>query len=129
MLKQIFAFSILFLVSLLFHNANAQSQYDLPNPGDYLTIVSNTEGNEQTLQLPIKDFIFNVTPHNDQNGKLISLSLELKPGLDSLYNELGYFNKTKDTVVFIYPSFTQAASEIMDFMIFTIKNVTYPALQ
>jgi len=108
LLKQLFAIFILFALAFLVHNAFAQSPYDVPNPGDYLTVVSNTEGNEQTLQLPIKDLLFNVTPHNDQNGKLVSLSLELKPGLDSLYNDLGFFNKTKDTV-FIYPSFTQAA--------------------
>ena len=108
MLKQLFTISILSLVVFLIHNVSAQSPYDVPTPGDYLTVVSNTEGNEQTLQLPIKDFIFNVIPHNYQNGKLVSLSLALKPGLDSLYNDLGFFNKTKDTV-FIYPSFTQAA--------------------
>lgn len=111
-----FVLSILFLVASLSlsHDASAQSYtnssaYDIPNNlGDYLTVVSNTEGNEETLQLPIKDLLFNVIPHNDQNGKLISLSLELKPGLDDLYKDLGLFDKPRDAV-FIYPSFTQAA--------------------
>jgi len=58
--------------------------------------------------LPVKDLLFNVIPHNDENGKLISLSLELKPGLDNLYKDLGLFDKPRD-IVFIYPSFTQAA--------------------
>lgn len=71
-------------------------------------MISNTEGNEQTLYLPIKELLFNITPHNDKNGKLISLSLELKPGLDKLYADIGLFDKPRDAV-FIYPSFTQAA--------------------
>jgi hypothetical protein len=71
-------------------------------------VISNTEGNEQTLHLPIEEFLFNVTPHNDQNGRLVSLSLELKPELNSLYANIGLFGKPRD-IVFIYPSFTQAA--------------------
>jgi hypothetical protein len=76
---------------------------------DFLTILSNTkEGNGETLQIPVNSLLFNVTPHNDENGKLISLSLSLKPGLDDLYKDLGLFDKPRD-IVFIYPSFTQAA--------------------
>ena len=104
------------LVSSLFvvHNSYGQSYannstYDIPNnPGGYLTVVSNTEGNEQTLHLPINQLLFNVTPHNDASGKLISLSLELKPELNNLYKDIGLFDKPRD-IVFIYPSFTQAA--------------------
>src|SRR5574340_1461764 len=89
--------------------SNAISSYDIPNnPGDYLTVVSNTEGNEQTLHLPINQLLFNVTPHNDASGNLISLSLELKPELNNLYKDIGLFDKPRD-IVFIYPSFTQAA--------------------
>lgn len=96
----------------LCYNAYGQSTnspYDVPNnPENYLTVVSNTEGNEQTLHLPLEKFLFNVTPHNDNNGKLVSLSLELKPELDKLYADLGLFDKPRD-IVFVYPSFTQAA--------------------
>ncbi len=93
----------------LCYSAYGQSTYDIPNnPGDYLTVISNTEGNVQTLHLPIKDLLFNVTPHNDKSGNLISLSLELKPELKNLYKDIGLFDKPRDTV-FIYPSFTQAA--------------------
>src|SRR5574340_1046785 len=89
--------------------SNAISSYDVPNnPGDYLTVVSNTEGNKQILHLPLKELLFNVTPHNDASGNLISLSLELKPELNNLYKDIGLFDKPRDTV-FIYPSFTQAA--------------------
>ena len=91
------------------YGQSTSSQYDVPsNPGSYLTVISNTEGNEQTLHLPVDKFLFNVTPHNDADGHLISLSLELKPELNKLYNDIGFFDKPRDTV-FIYPSFTQAA--------------------
>ena len=96
-------------LSLCYDAYGQSSTYDVPNnPGDYLTVVSNTEGNEQTLHLPLKDFLFNVTPHDDASGNLISLSLELKPELNDLYKDIGFFDKPRDTV-FIYPSFTQAA--------------------
>ena len=107
----IFCLVGLCITSLFFcYNAYGQSTtYDVPNnPGDYLTVVSNTEGNEQTLHLPLKEFLFNVTPHDDSSGNLISLSLELKPELNNLYKDIGLFDKPRD-IVFIYPSFTQAA--------------------
>jgi hypothetical protein len=75
---------------------------------DYLDVVSNTEKNQQILHLPIDQLIFTVTPHYDENGKQISLSLGLKPGLDNMYEDIGLFGKPRD-IVFIYPSFTQAA--------------------
>ncbi|MHB8601010.1 MAG: hypothetical protein ACYC9R_00005 [Nitrosotalea sp.] len=94
---------------IAYGQSNTGSPYDIPNnPGNYLTVVSNTEGNKQTLHLPIKELLFNVISHNDENGKLISLSLELKPELNNLYKDIGLFDKPRDTV-FIYPSFTQAA--------------------
>src|SRR5574337_1650188 len=96
-------------LSFLHHSYGQSTTYDVQgNPANYLIVVSNTEGNEQTLHLPVGKFLFNVTPHNDENGKLISLSLGLKPELNSLYQNLGFFNKPRD-IVFIYPSFTQAA--------------------
>jgi hypothetical protein len=58
--------------------------------------------------LPIDQFIFTVTPHYDENGKQISLSLGLKPDSDNLYEDIGLFGKPHN-IVFIYPSFTQAA--------------------
>ena len=115
MFKQLFAIFILTLITSLsfthiaYGQSSNNSSYDIPyNPNDYLVIQSNTEGNEQTLQLPVKDLLFNVIPYYDENGKLVSLSLGLKPGLDALYKDLGLFDKPHD-IVFIYPSFTQAA--------------------
>lgn len=85
--------------------------YNLPQQngnGDYLEVISNTEGNQQVLQLPISQLLFNVTPQYDQNGKVVSFSLTAKPELSDLYNEIGMTNKPKD-IVFVYPIFTQAA--------------------
>ena len=111
----IFFITIIFVVIFITaDNAYAQTLNDSSTNGtaetsDILTIQSNTaEGNGETLQLPVNSFLFNVTPHNDENGKLISLSLSLKDGYDDLYKELGLFDKPRD-IVFIYPSFTQAA--------------------
>src|SRR5574337_939340 len=96
-------------LSFLHSSYGKSTTYDVQgNPANYLIVVSNTEGNEQTLHLPVGKFLFNVTPHNDENGKLISLSLGLKPELNGLYQNIGFFNKPRD-IVFIYPSFTQAA--------------------
>lgn len=114
MYKQFFVILglILFSSLLLYHNVNGQS-YDSTHVtqndiyGD-LTIISNTEGNEQIVHISHDQLLFDVTPHYDDAGKLVSFSLKLKPGLDNLYKDLGYFDKPKNTVL-IYPSFTQAA--------------------
>jgi len=75
---------------------------------DFLKVISNTEGNQQVLQIPINQLLFNVGPQYDQNGKLTSFSITLKPELSNLYDEIGLINKPKD-IVFVYPIFTQAA--------------------
>lgn len=100
----------------IIHNNSAFAQtsnptYNLPQQNsneDYLEVVSNTEGNQQVLQLPISKLLFNVTPQYDQNGKVSSFSLTPKPELSDLYNEIGLANEPKD-IVFVYPIFTQAA--------------------
>lgn len=75
---------------------------------DYLYVVSNSEGHEQTLQIPASKMLFNVTPNYDSQGRQTSLSISLKPELGMFYQSVGLEGKPKDTV-FIYPSFTQAA--------------------
>ncbi|MDE1866953.1 MAG: hypothetical protein KGI08_04490 [Thaumarchaeota archaeon] len=74
----------------------------------YLEIVSNSEGQKQVLQIPSDRMLFNIVPTYDNQGNQISLSLSLKPELSDLYSHIGLANKSKD-IVFIYPSFTQAA--------------------
>jgi hypothetical protein len=104
---------LLLLVSFIAIHENSVfgQTYNLPQQNvneDFLKVVSNTEGNQQILQLPISQLLFNVTPQYDQNGNAISFSLTSKPELSDLYNEIGLANKTKD-IVFVYPIFTQAA--------------------
>ncbi|MDE1815456.1 MAG: hypothetical protein KGI11_02730 [Thaumarchaeota archaeon] len=82
--------------------SNLQSQQG------YLDIVSNSEGYKQTLHIPSDQMLFDVTPIYDSQGNETSLSLYLRPGLDDFYHQVGLFDKPKD-IVFIYPSFTQAA--------------------
>lgn len=78
------------------------------NGSEYLKIVSNSESHLQTLFIPSDQMLFNVTPIYDSQGNQISYSLSLKPDLDDFYQQAGLYDKPKD-IVFIYPSFTQAA--------------------
>ena len=105
--------SLLLLVSFIAIHENSVfgQTYNLPQQNvneNFLKVVSNTEGNQHILQLPISQFLFNVTPQYDQNGNAISFSLTSKPELSDLYNEIGLANKPKN-IVFVYPIFTQAA--------------------
>ena len=88
--------------------------------GDYLDIVSNGENNKQVLRLFVNDLIFDIKPVYD-NGELIHITMNTKPDLQSLYNEIGMFGKPHD-IVFIYPSFTQAAYDTNGFYDYYNKN-------
>jgi hypothetical protein len=74
---------------------------------DYLDVVSNEENTKQVLRLFINDLIFDVKPVYN-NGKLTYITMNTKPDLQDVYNEIGLFGKPRD-IVFIYPSFTQSA--------------------
>jgi hypothetical protein len=90
---------------------SATSNLPQEQSSDVLIINSNTKEvgqHSETLRLPVSSLLFDVTPNYDQQGKLVSLSIKLKPELNDLYQRMGLFNKPRDTV-FIYPSFTQAA--------------------
>lgn len=107
----IFVFSgfALFNESSAFAQVQSSTTYGpVYNQSDYLQVISNSEGYKQVLKLPIDELLFNVKPLFDDQGNLISLSLSLKPQLNDLYHQIGLFDKPKD-IVFIYPSFTQAA--------------------
>lgn len=80
----------------------------LQSSDGYLQVISNSEGHLQTLNIPSDKMLFNVTPIYDDKGNQISFSLSLKPELSDFYHQVGLFDKPKD-IVFIYPSFTQAA--------------------
>ena len=80
---------------------------------NYLDVVSHEENTKQVLRLFINDLIFDVKPVYD-NGKLTHITMNRKSELQNLYNEIGLFGKPRD-IVFIYPSFTQAAYDANGF--------------
>lgn len=105
------ALTILVTIHIAVAQTDSNSSQDgaqQTSPSDVLKIVSNSEGNMQTLYIQTSQMLFNVTPVYDVQGNQVSLSLSLKPDLDSFYHQVGMFGKPNDTV-FIYPSFTQAA--------------------
>jgi predicted Zn-dependent protease with MMP-like domain len=81
--------------------------------GDYLDLVSNEGNNKQVLRLFVNDLIFDVKPVYD-NGMLTQLTMSKKPDLQGLYDEIELSGKSSD-IVFIYPSFTQAAYDTNGF--------------
>jgi hypothetical protein len=98
------------------NTSNAQNQ-----PQYYLHIISNEEGHMQNMQIPSNRLLFNITPTYDNQGNQVSLSLSLKPELSYLYSQIGLANKSKD-IVFIYPSFTQAAYGVNGFYYYYTKK-------
>ena len=88
---------------------------------DFIEINSTTEGTIQTLKIPKASLLFDIKGSTDQNGDLLSLSIQRKPELQNLYKDLELSKGSHDTV-FIYPSFTQAAYEKGGFYDFYRKN-------
>ena len=105
------------------HDAHAEqsggSQAFFSVTNDFIEINSTTEGTIQSLHIPKASLLFDLIGHMDQNGNLLSISIQRKPELENLYKELS--NGTHDAV-FIYPSFTQAAYENGGFYDFYDKN-------
>jgi len=115
--------SILFLFVLFStstastHIASAitSSKYDVPsNPGDVLNIGVKTNKGEQELSLPVNKLLFNIIPHYDQDGKVRSFTMKLKPEFNQIYQKVGYPHKSEKTV-YVYPIFTQAAYDTKGF--------------
>lgn len=80
---------------------------------NYLDLVSTGENTKQILRLFLNDLIFDVKPVYD-NGKLIRITMDAKPELQSLYDSIRLPPDSHD-IVFIYPSFTQAAYDVNGF--------------
>lgn len=100
-------------------SSNSQASFTITN--DFIEINSTTEGTIQTLHLPKSSLLFDVIGNTDQNGNLLTISIQRKPDLQNLYNDLE-LSKGSHDVVFIYPSFTQAAYEKGGFYDFYRKN-------
>jgi len=93
------------------HAASAvtSGNYNLPSkPSDILNILVKTNKGEQELSLPVNKLLFNVIPHYDNDGKVRSFTMKLKPELEQTYQNVGYSHKTVKTA-YVYPVFTQAA--------------------
>jgi len=76
--------------------------------GKFIQFVSNSEGQEQVLTVPVDDLIFETLPKYNENGRMIALSLAKDPKFNDLYRKIGFHSKSQ-TTAFVYPIFTQAA--------------------
>ena len=103
------------------HAEQSESTASFSVTNDFIEINSTTEGTIQSLHIPKADLLFDVIGNTDQNGNLVSISIQRKPELQNLYKDLELSKGTHD-VVFIYPSFTQAAYEKGGFYDFYRKN-------
>ena len=65
--------------------------------------------------------MFDIVGHSNQNGNLLSFSIQRKPELQNMYKSLEIPKESND-VVFIYPSFTQTAYEHGGFYDYYRKN-------
>lgn len=112
----LFGVSVLILSNahLVFGQTSNSTLYTVQPDENFLTVVSNTEGKEQTISIPSDELLFNVSLHYDQNQNFKSMTMTPKPELQSFYNQVGFFGRPHDTV-FIYPIFTQAAYDTNGF--------------
>jgi len=76
--------------------------------GKITTLNVNIEGKPETLSLPTDAALFNIDYITDGQGNIKDFAVSLKPDQIDFYHQVGFFNRTADTVV-IYPIFTQAA--------------------
>jgi len=90
--------------------------YFLIDTGKFLDEKKIIDPESQIKEIPVADSIFKViVPVDklivDSNSKTITYqqaNFELKPELSDLYQEIGNYDETKNTVV-IYPTFTETA--------------------
>jgi len=76
--------------------------------GKILQFVTNSEGREQVLTIPVNEILFKLVPKYDEYGRVASISLSKEPKFNYVYNDVGFSGKSK-TSAFVYPIFTQAA--------------------
>jgi hypothetical protein len=103
------------------HAEQSQSTASFTITNDFIEINSTTEGTIQSLRIPKADLLFDVIGNMDQNGNLLTISIQRKPELQNLYHDLE-LSKGSHDAVFIYPSFTQAAYERGGFYDFYRNN-------
>lgn len=109
---------------LSLHDVNAEQSESTASfsiTKDFIEINSTTEGVVQSLNIQKADLLFDVIGNTDRNGNLLTISIQRKPELQNLYNDLELSKGTHDAI-FIYPSFTQAAYEKGGFYDFYRNN-------
>lgn len=107
---------ILLSCNLYQQYALAQSHLDIEkkpevfynSTGKYYEIYHETPSGNVNLVLSESRLIFNVIPTLTGNGTVVSFNMKLKPELTDIYRQIGFSNKSVNTV-FVYPVFTQAA--------------------
>lgn len=75
-------------------------------PQDIYNFTLFIEGKEQTITVPQKDLLFNITIIYDKNKNPTYVNIERKSDLHDFYKQV---SPTNESVVFVYPLFTQAA--------------------
>lgn len=103
------------ILSIFSYGAYAESQPEnhasFRITDNFVEINSTTkEGQVQSVHISKDSLLFDIVGHSDQNGNLLSFSIQRKPELQNMYQSLE-IPKGSNDAVFIYPSFTQAAYE------------------
>jgi hypothetical protein len=75
----------------------------------YSNVTASPFWSAQTTNFPPTKPHFTLTPVYDDNGKVKSLVLALRPELKEFYQEVGLSKYKPQDTVFVYPIFTQAA--------------------
>jgi len=73
-----------------------------------LQYVTNSEGREQIVNIPVDEILFKLVPKYDEYGRVTSMFLSKDPKFNDIYKKIGFFTKST-TTAFVYPIFTQAA--------------------
>ena len=71
-------------------------------------LTIDIEGKPETLTLPTDAALFHIDYAIDAQGNLRNFAISLEPNNTDFYKQVGFFNRTANTVV-VYPIFTQAA--------------------
>lgn len=76
--------------------------------GTVLGATIDIEGTPETIYFPVDKALFDLDYTTDAKGNALTMSMALKPELDDVYDKVGY-DSPKNSVVIVYPVFTQAA--------------------
>ena len=95
--------------------------------GKYYEISHDSPSGIINLRLYEDKMNFHILPVITNNNTVASYNMKLKPELTSLYQQIGFSNKSQN-VVFVYPVFTQAAYSQNGFYDYYNKKCDYKCL-